>query len=244
MITQKRIDKGFNWQESWNPLKMNCTPIGEGCLHCWVESWKKQFPALKHEGAPELDEYVLCRPYYKKKPTLYAVQYMGDLFHNDVTDFQIGEIFRIILDSPQHRFLVLTKRCKRAAEFVNKWAECNNLDNIWLGFSASTRAEYQKALTHAWELPDAVNKWISIEPLLEEIDLHCYYFPFDWVVVGAESGAKKRECQIGWIARILGYCGVPKVPVFVKQAHIDGKMVKMPTILGRKWKEFPDELQA
>lgn len=49
--------------------------------------------------------------------------------------------------------------------------------------------------------------------------------PINWVVVGAESGPNRRECKIKWIEHIVEQCQVAGVPVFVKQIHIDGKLV-------------------
>ena len=48
----------------------------------------------------------------------------------------------------------------------------------------------------------------------------------DWVIVGAESGPKRRECRLEWIRFIVQQCQAANVPVFVKQLHIKGKLVK------------------
>lgn len=47
----------------------------------------------------------------------------------------------------------------------------------------------------------------------------------DWVVVGAESGPNRRECKIEWVEHIVEQCQSAGVPVFVKQLHINGKLV-------------------
>ena len=56
----------------------------------------------------------------------------------------------------------------------------------------------------------------------------------DWVIVGAESGPKRRPCKIEWIDSIVDQCKAANVPIFVKQIHKDGKLVKMPA-------EYPQE---
>ena len=48
---------------------------------------------------------------------------------------------------------------------------------------------------------------------------------FDWVVVGAESGANRRPCKIEWVEDIVDTCESWNVPVFVKQLEINGKLV-------------------
>ena len=39
----------------------------------------------------------------------------------------------------------------------------------------------------------------------------------DWVIVGGESGAKARPCNVAWIREIVRQCKDSEVPVFVKQ---------------------------
>jgi hypothetical protein len=39
----------------------------------------------------------------------------------------------------------------------------------------------------------------------------------DWVIVGGESGAGARPCDVHWIADILAQCDFAGVPAFVKQ---------------------------
>ncbi len=68
------------------------------------------------------------------------------------------------------------------------------------------------------------------------------YFMTDsvgWVIVGAESkgGGIGRECRIEWVRSVVEQCRAASVPVFVKQLHIDGKLVK-------DIREFPDDLRV
>lgn len=38
-----------------------------------------------------------------------------------------------------------------------------------------------------------------------------------WVIVGGESGANARDCDVKWIESVVGQCSAAKVPAFVKQ---------------------------
>ena len=51
-----------------------------------------------------------------------------------------------------------------------------------------------------------------------------YHNPLDWVIVGCESGPKRRECKIEWVRSIVEQCKAADVPVFVKQIPINGKV--------------------
>ena len=59
-----------------------------------------------------------------------------------------------------------------------------------------------------------------------------------WVIVGAESrgGGVGRPCNIEWVRKIVYQCKAAGVPVFVKQLHIDGKLIK-------NMEMFPEDLR-
>ncbi|MGL5062225.1 MAG: DUF5131 family protein, partial [Microcoleus sp.] len=38
-----------------------------------------------------------------------------------------------------------------------------------------------------------------------------------WAIVGGESGAKARECNLEWLEHIADQCAAASVPVFMKQ---------------------------
>ena len=74
--------------------------------------------------------------------------------------------------------------------------------------------------------------WVSCEPLLGPINLHldemvnasaAYQYGgkieplIKQVIVGCESGPKRRPCKIEWIEDIVEQCRKANVPVFVKQ---------------------------
>lgn len=58
----------------------------------------------------------------------------------------------------------------------------------------------------------------------------------NWVIVGCESGPKRRECKLEWIKSIINQCKASDVSVFVKQIEINGKVE-------HNINKFPKELQ-
>ena len=63
---------------------------------------------------------------------------------------------------------------------------------------------------------------------MNSIDLGLRYVapedqPFKWVVVGCESGPRRRPCKIEWVEWIVGECLSAGVPVFVKQLDLNGR---------------------
>lgn len=103
------------------------------------------------------------------------------------------------------------------------------LPNVWLG----TSIEQQPQAKRVWDLfkcPAAV-RFVSIEPMIGPVDLDAVEALYaawidrkptmgiylDWVIVGGESGANARACDVEWIRKIVKQCRVSKTPVFVKQ---------------------------
>jgi protein gp37 len=61
----------------------------------------------------------------------------------------------------------------------------------------------------------------------------------DWVICGGESGPSARPIHPDWVRRLRDQCKEAGVPFFLKQMHVNGKLVKMPELDGKVWDEFP-----
>jgi len=61
----------------------------------------------------------------------------------------------------------------------------------------------------------------------------------DWVIVGGESGPGARPMHPDWARGVRDQCAAAGVPFFFKQIMVDKKMVHLPYLDGRQWKEFP-----
>lgn len=48
----------------------------------------------------------------------------------------------------------------------------------------------------------------------------------DWVIVGCESGDKRRPCEIEWVESVVEQCRDSNVLVFVKQVDVGGRVSK------------------
>ncbi len=106
------------------------------------------------------------------------------------------------------------------------------LPNVWLGASAEDQARLDERVPHLIRCPAAV-RFLSVEPLLEELDLWAPIRDMKdrdtepdpggdgrylhWVIVGGESGPRARACEVGWIRGVVRQCRAAKCPVFVKQ---------------------------
>ena len=205
------------------------------------------------------DETVLNQPLDWHKPRRIFVCSMSDLFHPKVPFEFICKVMRVVEKCSQHTFLILTKRPQIAYDFFGGTSGAGlsapPLPNLHLGVSISNQAEADEKIPILLQIPSAV-RWLSIEPMLGPIDFvngikepdgsdWWNGFLMDtnegiashlhWVVVGCESGPKRRPCKTEWIYSVIKQCRSAGIPCFVKQIDITGKVVKMP-------KGFPQEL--
>ena len=239
----------IEWTEAtWNPLS-GCTKISDGCKNCYAEKMANRLKAMGAKGyengfAVTLHPDRLDEPLKRKKPTMYFVCSMGDLFHDDVPFEFIRKVWIIMIEARQHTFQVLTKRPDRMAEFLKTHAPVRAMTgetygkdflpkNIWIGVTAENQEQADRRIPILLDTPAAV-RFVSIEPMLGEINLQklhrkmvnsalaypCaeqYLFDLDWVIVGGETGANARPMHPDWVRSIKEQCKEAKVPFFFKQ---------------------------
>jgi protein gp37 len=129
-----------------------------------------------------------------KKPCRVFVNSMGDLFHEDAPEQWIDAVFAVMSACPQHTFQALTKRADRMCDSMTRREP---LPNVWLGVSTEDQRRADERLP-VLLTANAVIRWASVEPLLEEVDLRPWLAGLDWIVVGGESGSDARPFDITW----------------------------------------------
>ncbi|MBI1425680.1 MAG: DUF5131 family protein [Gammaproteobacteria bacterium] len=245
MSTQSKIE----WTEqTWNPVT-GCTKISPGCKHCYAEIMARRLTAMGAPGYENGFEISLMpdrleQPLKRKKPTVYFVNSMSDLFHEEVPYSFINKVMATISKTPQHTYQILTKRAERMADyFENKVIP----KNAWLGVSVEDKKYGLPRVEHLRRI-NAHVRFLSIEPLLEDVgkinlrDIH-------WVIVGGESGAKARPMKPEWVESIQQQCETQNVAFFFKQwgrwgadgqkrsKHHNGR-----EFLGKTWDAMPISL--
>lgn len=199
-----------------------------------------------------VDDKALALPLRWKKPRKIFVCSMSDLFGEFVADELIDRVFAVMALSFQHTFQVLTKRADRMRAylmdpktpdrinaFMNVLAPAHwhnrelydycaglPLRNVWLGVSTEDQKTLEQRTLELLQTPAAV-RFISVEPLLEEITLFSLNGPIDvpdgipsplhWVIVGGESGRHARPVHPDWVREIRDQCAAAGVAFFFKQ---------------------------
>lgn len=249
--------------ESWNPIRYldgwHCTKIATGCQNCYAEIINNRFGNhipyhnLLNFESFHLNNNILEKPLHWRKPRMIFLCSMCDLFHPKVPIGHLTHIFDIIQQCPQHIIQILTKRPQQALKMMwgrhgegwRYFGDGDYYENIWFGTSISTQPDADKNIPILLKIPATV-RYVSVEPMIERIDISKlfdnYYLEhtlghmtfIDWVIIGCESGAKRRPCKLEWVKDLIEQCDAAGVPVFVKQLDINGKCSKKP----EEWPEW------
>lgn len=196
----------IEWTEkTWNPVT-GCSKVSAGCRSCYAEVMHHRLTGMGQEKyAKPFNEIVtheqeLSYPASIKKPTLFFVNSMSDLFHEHVPYSFIKQVFHVMQTCRQHTFQVLTKRPMRMYQFV---VEQGNAvpDNVWIGVSCENQQQLEGRTEWLQKIPAKV-RFLSCEPLIDELDISgCLPF-INWVIVGGETGRNARPMNPEWVLRI------------------------------------------
>jgi protein gp37 len=171
----------IEWTDStWNPVT-GCTKVSPGCENCYAQTFAERFRGVK--GHPFENGFDLTlrpervnQPLTWKKPQRVFVNSMSDLFHRDVPDSFIINVFTTMNLASQHQFQVLTKRAERLERLSRKLAFG---ENIWVGVSVESPRYYSR-IRHLQRVPAAV-RFLSCEPLLAALP-NLPLTGIDWVI--------------------------------------------------------------
>jgi len=130
--------------------------------------------------------------------------------------------------------------------WLQGWLCGNAPTNVWLGVSVEDQKRADERIPKLLSIPAAV-RFLSVEPLLESVDLsawlaagtNCWYQsvgpdedghrgdcpcggtginpPFDWLIVGGESGPDFRPVPVEAVVSVAEQCRVAGIPVWCTQ---------------------------
>ncbi len=207
---------GIEWTEAtWNPVT-GCDKVSPGCAHCYAEAFAERWrgvPDHPYEQGFDLRIWPqrLDQPQRWKRSRMIFVNSMSDLFHEQIPDAFIGEVFASMQEADWHTFQILTKRPDRLIELADSlpWPP-----NVWMGVSIENRRFISRA-DALREVPAAV-RFISAEPLLGPLD-GLNLAQIDWLIAGGESGPRAREAKPAWVRELRDRCRDEGVEFFFKQ---------------------------
>jgi protein gp37 len=186
-------------------------------------------------GKVRLDEKSLTLPASWTKSRKVFVNSMSDLFHPDVPRLFIRRVWRVMEETPQHIYQILTKRPDRMAEVLLD-SDFPVLCNVWLGTSVEDGRVLDR-LEDLRQVP-AATRFVSFEPLIGSV-VGASLTGIHWVIVGGESGPRARSMEPQWVDEIEAMCRVSGAAFFFKQWGGKNKKATGRTFRGRTFDEFP-----
>jgi protein gp37 len=248
----------IEWTDvTWSPT-IGCTRVSAGCDHCYAFrlhdkrhlAWKRgtwpQAPAQYHQPFSRVQLFPdrLTQPLHWRTPRRVFVDSMSDLFHDDVPDDYLDQVFAVMAHANRHTYQILTKRPERMRSYVQGASErvrakANWNPHIWswplgsvhLGVSVEDQDAADTRIPWLLQTPAAV-RFLSCEPLLGPVDLGLccictgspgicseHQTPYDigWVIVGGESGPRARPMHPDWARSLRDQCAATGVPFLFKQ---------------------------
>ncbi len=245
---------GIEWTDTtWNPVT-GCTRVSTGCDYCYAATlshrllgkvYRSRAPVVdtdfaRHDPfAVRLWPERLEQPLNWQEPRLVFVNSMSDVFHSDIPDDYLRDMFAVMILASWHTFQVLTKRPGRAARFLERNPDI--LDgaelpsHIWIGTSIENQDVAYRA-NHLRDVPARI-RFLSCEPLLGPLridltDIH-------WVIAGGESGPQRRPMKEEWALQIRDLCLESRVPFFFKQWGGRTPKAGGRQLAGELWDEMP-----
>ncbi|MFE8599855.1 DUF5131 family protein [Archangium violaceum] len=198
-------------------------------------------------GCPRHD-----KPWLDSSPRFIFVSDMSDALSKGVSfEFLDTEIIAAVTstEGQRHRWLWLTKRPHRMAEFSQWLAGLGQPwpENLWAGTSITTAATCGRVTDLLKVGANSTVRFLSVEPQVEPISLANWLPGLDWVIQGGESGLEARSFDLDWARSLMSECERAGVPYFLKQlgaCPVDGgRRRKLRDRHGGEWGEWPAELR-
>ncbi len=238
----------IQWCDSTVNFWTGCKKVSCGCFKCYLYRLKMQNfqnPTIVHRTNFQTFTAAL---YWDEPKTIFTCS-MSDFFIKEADQWR-EDAWNIIRQTPQHKWLILTKRPERIKDCLPPdWGE--GWDHVWLGVSVENEKYMHRADTLA-SIP-AKTRFISAEPLLDQIDFSKFkdlMQHFHWVIIGGESGNEVgkfqyRECKQEWLEKIVNDLKPTDVAVFVKQTgSYLAKQLGLTDNHGGNMAEWPTHLQV
>lgn len=249
--------------KTWNPVR-GCSRVSPGCGGpgkfggCYAEKIAARFsdPGQPFHGFAErkggearwtgkmaLIEDMLTLPLKWRKPTRVFVNSMSDLFHEKLPDEAIDRVFAVMALSPQHGYMVLTKRPARMRAYLadpkayrrvidasapfRSWRSARGQisdpmagafwPHVMLGISVEDQPRADERRDDLAAI--AAQGWttfVSYEPALSAVDWTGWEFTKQ-IISGGESGPRARPSHPDWHRATRDFCAANGIAYFFKQ---------------------------
>jgi len=240
------------WTDHSQNYWWGCLKVSEECKNCYAETFSKRVGKDIWGPASTTSRWILGdknwqNPYKWNKQAqseqrIHRVfcSSMSDLYedHPEVAETRNRFFNEVIPETPWLAWQFLTKRPENILtmspiSWQDKWP-----DNVWVGTSVGTQARAEERIPELLKVPATI-RFLSCEPLLEQVDLTPWLPQLQWIICGGESGPKHRPFNPDWAKYLRTQCQEANVAYFFKQVgglyHDSGGSL----LDGEEWKAFP-----
>lgn len=217
----------------WNPWR-GCKKCSEGCRYCYIH---------KGDAKRGVDTSIIEKTNDFSKPAEYLKNgnfkmKSGIVYTCFSTDFLIEEAdawrpecWQMMKKRQDCTFLFLTKRIDRFLECIpDDWGDGYENVVVCCTIENQKNADLKLAILNGLPIK---HKCITVQPLIEDIDIECYLEGIELVVVGGESDQNARPLDYDWVLHIREQCVRKNVSFEFRQCGTffikDGKKYKLQT---------------
>jgi protein gp37 len=249
--------------ETWNPIA-GCDIKSPGCVNCYAMRQARRIELMSsashrrthYAGTTRVvngntvwtgkitvaPDDVWAKPLRWKSPRTIFVNSMSDLFHEAVKDETIDRVFATAALTPQHVYIILTKRPDRMRQYFDVFADALMVTdrvkakmweisvlrtdhfpggwpllNVWLGVSAERQQEADERREDLRTLASAGwTTFVSYEPALGPVDWTGWEF-LKQLIAGGESGPRARPSHPDWYRTARDFAAAHGIAFFFKQ---------------------------
>jgi protein gp37 len=219
----------ISWtHHTFNPW-MGCQHVSPGCDHCYAERERDhRFHQVKwgpHGARKRTTEGTwMGPPRWNREAEKTGKRFrvfcasLADVFDNKAPEGARDDLFRLIRETPNLDWLLLTKRPQNIAKMLPAdWGD--GYPHVWLGITAEDEERYRLRWPILSRIP-AVVRFVSYEPAigpLGSVDIRTAACLPDWIICGGESGSGARRMKRRWVRNVRDECADLGVAFFMKQ---------------------------
>jgi protein gp37 len=185
-------NSNIGWTHHTQNFWLGCDKIAPECAKCYIGR------VLKRQGREPWGQLYRSKTWdnplkWQRQAQAHGICLriftcsLSDFFHVDADGWR-EEAWDVIRQTPNLIYLVLTKRPELIRKRLPKdWGE--GWPNVWLGVSCGCKQTLNKmAALRRIPIHARAVRFLSAEPLLEDISEQIDLSDFGWLIVGGESG--------------------------------------------------------
>lgn len=202
-----------------------CTKVSPACDHCYAEGWAKRSGHVKWgSGQPRRRtsdaNWRMPLKWNREaertgvRPRVFCAS-LADVFDNEVDPAWRADLFKLIADTQNLNWLLLTKRVGNVMKMANEvadmprtgshtghliahqWRNGSPPKNVWLGATVVNQEEADRDIPKLLTVP-AAKRFLSIEPMLGPMLL-----PFErlreWNRIALLNQQEHAVSRIDWV---------------------------------------------